>query len=257
MELSRYELFRLVGAALGGAVLSNVDRVGELFSPNSWQNLKIDQVRETFKWLNEDGSLDRFQLGPIDSWENTVALVGAREEDRADLVIPYKPAVRSISVLGVNGEIKLVYMKAELLNIQDGKESPGLEFFSTPVFESRRLSDLPSLQYKAYFENLSLWVDEGRLGGLDMDRQALDELRFGLLLSVTSIEEIRTGVGELAHVGDADVFMDENSRLFGPWSQNMVSFNLDGFPDYSLPQITAVKLAEGRKQDQYKYYLIG
>jgi hypothetical protein len=234
-----------------------VDRAGELFSPNSWQNLKIDQVRETFKWLNKEGSLDRFQLGPGDRWENAVALVGAREGDRADLVIPYKPAVRDISVLGVDGAIKLVYMRAELLNIQDGRESPGLDFFSTPVFESRRLSDFPSLQYDAYFENLSLWVDEKRLGELDMDGQALDELRFGLLLSVTSIEEIRTGVAELAHVDDADVFRDGNSRVFGPWSENMVSFTLGGFPDYSLPQITAVKLAEGRKQDQYKYYLIG
>lgn len=260
MGMSRREFFYLLGGTGYGLVAGKADRLAEKIWPISDQiDLRIQQTKEYFQWLRANEAIDRLQIKekPV-LWNEKEALVATDEESKIELVIPYKPEVKYLEVIGVSGEIKeesalrFVMVRAELPNIEDGVISSGWEFYSTNVFEANRLSELPPAEWgfppeTAFTTNVS---------STSVNLSALKGLRFQIIFNWAIVADT------IPFVSNEAIFEPPSNNKLGPWSTQLARFNLQEIvskePNLRLKDLSEIN-SVGLSKDgsgAFNYYLI-
>lgn len=250
----------MTGSALLGAGASNADRVFEkLFQADNQIGFRVNQIKEYFQWLRNNNALEKKQITEGSFvWERNDALIATNKQNDVELVIPYRPEVKYLEVIGVRGPsaettaIRLVSLRAELHNVEKGIQSRGLEFFSTNIFEAERLIDLPSVEW-GFHAATSMWSDVAKIG---MNPSALDGLRFQIVFNWPMVADT------IPFVDDADIFLPSN-RALAPWSESRSRFDLleivtrqPHLRQQDISEIASVGLAEDETSRKFNFYLI-
>lgn len=260
MEISRRELFKLTGSALLGAGVSNLDRVFERYlQHDNLIDFRVKQIKEYFLWLRANNALEKLQIDKsVVLWEKGQALVVSNSENEVELIIPYRPEVRYLAVVGVKGTtpetsaIRLISLRAEVPNIGYSSQSTGLEFFSTNIFEAEKLSDLPPVEYGFPPEtSLQMAVAE-----IDIKTSVLEGLHFQIVLNNGALAV------PIPFVDDEDIFIASN-RALASWSNSISRFDLVEIVSKEpylrledIALIASIGLAENEVSRKFNYYLI-
>lgn len=258
MSISRREFIYLLGGTGLGLATGNTDRLAEKVWPISNRvDFRVQQTKEYFQWLRVNDAIDRFQIKekPV-LWNEKEALVAINEESKIELVIPYKPEVKYLEVIGVSGEIKeesairFVMVRAELPNIENGAVSSGWEFYSTNVFEANRLSELPPAEW-GFPPETALTTN---VSSTDVNLSALEGLRFQIVFNWAMVADT------IPFVSNEAVFESDNK--LGSWSAQIARFNLQEIvskESYLRPEdISEINVVGLSKDGQraFNYYLV-
>lgn len=258
MGLSRREFIILFGGTGLGLAAGNADRLAENVWPiNNQIDFRIQQTNEYFQWLKTNEAIDRFQIKEQSvSWNENEALVATNQEGKIELVIPYKPEVKYLGVIGVWGKTKeesalrFVTVRAELPNIEDGAISSGWEFYATNIFKANRLSELPPAEY-GFPPETSLTTN---VSSPSTNPSALEGLRFQIVFKWATV------VGTVPFVSDEVVF--ESANKLGSWSNQLTRVNLQEIVSNTsflrlkdVSEIITVGLSSDGSE-AFNYYLI-
>ena len=255
MGLTRREFIKFGAVAAAGALAAEaVDKVSQ---GNTQLDFRTNQVRHYFEWLLQNSLGEQFEIKE-DSlyWEPTKALVATNGEGRVELVIPYRPQITTMGFVGVSAgnagrHISLSHLTAEVPNMADGKQIPGIVLFSSPLQEAERLSQLPIMRQGVYFDNL---VFQARQSAPFFNAQALLGLKFEVALS-QELTDLHDRLLNITYVEDVPIFSDLKSRMLGPWSEQAVFWRREDSEltdTYSLPRISIAK----HPTSNFRYFLI-
>ncbi len=256
MGISRREFF-LVTAGVGlGVALSNKDKIVKGFlSEDNLLAFRIEQTADYVQWLRRNGLLEKFRLKAEGvAWERNQALIALNQEGKPELIIPYRPVIKYLEIIGVKKEekkvIRLVYLKAELANIKEGREVPGPVFFSANLFFADRLAKLPPVEY-GFSPKTILWTSSENPY---INSRALRNLQFQVVFNHAMLSNT-----PISFVEDDSIFSSPN-RL-GPWSSQLARVNVEEIASrnfYTKPddvaKITSVARSNGA--GGLDYYLI-
>lgn len=229
MGLTRREFIAGALAGTTGAVLGKVgSEVDKLRLGDSRIGFKTRQALEYFSWLRKNGVLAEREITRETFWSPEAALVGTSEEVKALLIIPYRPIITSLQMVGVTSEtgetsVRLINLSATLSNIEQGEKVQGEDFFYLNIHSAYSLTDLPAMEsgpkpgISPYsdFEGIQVFTREQNPF---FYQYALQELRFGVFLGASPIEEVRSKLEGNGYSSDMFIHLKDGSGALGPWT---------------------------------------